>query len=247
MIAGTAATPPGPPTTSDFIEVYPNALSAEFCRAIIDRFAASGQDEPGKVAGGIDVALKDSRDLTITGRPEWRDVVQAMHRTVFVALRDYVRKYPYVMIGPLALRIQNPQTGELLLVNEQSLPTISEDQFTQLVLVAFRSGPINLQKYQANRGGYPHWHSELCPRDASCETLHRVLLYTFYLNAVPEAGETEFYYQQRKIRPQPGTLLLAPAFFTHTHRGNTPIGGDKYIATSWILFNRAERLYGPQG
>jgi hypothetical protein len=64
-----------------------------------------------------------------------------------------------------------------------------------------------------------------------------------YLNDVPEAGETEFYYQQRKIQPRAGTLLIAPAGFTHTHRGNMPVGGDKYIATSWILFQRGEVLY----
>jgi len=39
-------------------------------------------------------------------------------------------------------------------------------------------------------------------------------------------------------------VLIAPAFFTHTHRGNRPQGGDKYIATSWILFQQAERLFG---
>jgi hypothetical protein len=52
-----------------------------------------------------------------------------------------------------------------------------------------------------------------------------------------------FHYQQRLVRPQAGALLIAPAAFTHTHRGNRPRGADKYIATSWILFQRAEALY----
>jgi hypothetical protein len=65
-----------------------------------------------------------------------------------------------------------------------------------------------------------------------------------YLNDVPEAGETEFVYQGRKIRPRAGSLLIAPAGFTHTHRGNRPVGGDKYIATSWVLFQRAEHIFG---
>jgi hypothetical protein len=47
--------------------------------------------------------------------------------------------------------------------------------------------------------------------------------------------------------PKTGSLLIAPTAFTHTHRGNMPKGGDKYIATSWILFNRAERLYAEPG
>ncbi|MCC6757120.1 MAG: 2OG-Fe(II) oxygenase, partial [Arenimonas sp.] len=41
-----------------------------------------------------------------------------------------------------------------------------------------------------------------------------------------------------------GSFLIAPAGFTHTHRGNRPTGGAKYIGTSWILFQRAETLYG---
>jgi hypothetical protein len=43
--------------------------------------------------------------------------------------------------------------------------------------------------------------------------------------------------------PSVGTLLIAPTAFTHTHRGNMPKGGNKYIATSWILYQRAEALY----
>ena len=57
-------------------------------------------------------------------------------------------------------------------------------------------------------------------------------------------GETEFFYQRKKVIPKAGSVLIAPTAFTHTHRGNRPSGGDKYIATSWILFNRAEQIYG---
>ena len=39
--------------------------------------------------------------------------------------------------------------------------------------------------------------------------------------------------------------LFAPAYFTHTHRGQVPVSNDKYILTSWVLFNRAEQIYGP--
>jgi hypothetical protein len=42
-------------------------------------------------------------------------------------------------------------------------------------------------------------------------------------------------------------VLIAPTAVTHTHRGNRPVGGDKYIATSWILFNRAEAIFGRAG
>ena len=82
-------------------------------------------------------------------------------------------------------------------------------------------------------------------RTPAAETLHRTLLWTIYLNDDFHDGETEFLYQERKIVPRTGCLLIAPTAFTHTHRGNRPRGGDKYIATSWILFQRAETLFAP--
>lgn len=228
----------------DFIEEYPDALDAATCRRIIEQFESSGQAVRGSTGSGVDTKLKDSYDITITGKPDWQQVEGTLQAAAFGGLKQYVRKYPFVLIGALALRFQDPQTGKVLLVNAETFPALSEQTYDQLLVSVFRSGYINLQKYLAGQGGYPHWHSEIYPRDAHAESLHRVLLYSFYLNDVPEAGETEFYYQQRKIRPRAGTLLIAPADFTHTHRGNTPRGGDKYIATSWVLFQRAETLYG---
>jgi len=70
------------------------------------------------------------------------------------------------------------------------------------------------------------------------------LLFQFYLNDVAEGGETEFYYQQRKVEARQGRLIIAPAGFTHTHKGNVSRSGDKYVATSWILFQRAEAMFG---
>lgn len=50
--------------------------------------------------------------------------------------------------------------------------------------------------------------------------------------------------RQPNIAARTGSLPLAPTAFTHTHRGNRPQGGDKYIATSWVLFQPATKLYG---
>lgn len=226
----------------DFIEVYPDVLDATVCRGIIDRFEASGQASRGRTGSGVDTSLKDSSDITITGRPDWQDVENLLQRAAFSKLKEYIRQYRFALIGPLALRYQTA-AGKVELVNNATFDSVPEPQFDAMLRAVFRSGSINLQKYQADRGGYPHWHSEIYPLDAQAETLHRVLLYTFYLNDVPKGGETEFHYQQRLIRPRIGSLLIAPAGFTHTHRGNIPSGGDKYIATSWVLFSRAESLY----
>ena len=62
--------------------------------------------------------------------------------------------------------------------------------------------------------------------------------FQFYLNDVADGGETEFLHQGRKIEARQGRLIIAPAGFTHTHKGHVPASGDKYVATSWILYRR---------
>ena len=57
----------------DFIEVYDDALPADACAEIVRAFEASGAAVPGRVGGGVMPDLKDSGDIHITGRPEWRE------------------------------------------------------------------------------------------------------------------------------------------------------------------------------
>ena len=59
---------------------------------------------------------------------------------------------------------------------------------------------------------------------------------TLYLNTVEEGGETEFLYQSMRVSPVQGTMLLWPAPWTQTHRGNPPLKGTKYIITTWLEF-----------
>ena len=88
---------------------------------------------------------------------------------------------------------------------------------------------INIQKTLPGEG-YHLWHSEIdCKMVAS-----RFIVTMMYLNDVEEGGETEFLYQHRRIKPKKGRVVLWPAQWPHTHRGNPPLSGEKYIATSWI-------------
>jgi hypothetical protein len=80
-------------------------------------------------------------------------------------------------------------------------------------------------------GGYHVWHFEQSERHS-----RRIAAYVLYLNDVPEGGETEFLYQQKRIPPSEGTLVIFPASYTHTHRGNPPLRGVKYIMTGWIEY-----------
>ena len=230
------------PIRSDFIEVYDAALEPEICALAISNFRKSTQTQPGEVGGGVYPELKNSRDLAISTLPEWAEFVAVFNGALLKCMRAYVRKYPFVLLAPLMLT-STDENGVAKRMDAADLLEQDDAALNKLILRLLRPGAINLQRYTAGYGGYPYWHCEHFPRDAQAETLHRTLLWTLYLNDDFTDGETEFFHQSRKIRPKTGSLLIAPTAFTHTHRGNKPLHGDKYIATSWVLFQRAEMMF----
>lgn len=229
----------------DFIEVYEQALSADDCASIVQRLRQSSQLQPGRVGGGVYPELKRSRDLRISGNDAWRDVEQRLQQAMFNGVLSYLRRYPQVLISPLMLQREGDD-GQPRRLAAEDFPAMDDATLAELAFTCLRPGAINLQWYTSGEGGYPYWHCELFPGDPSGETLHRHLLWTLYLNDDFDEGETEFLFQHRKIAPRTGSLLIAPTAFTHTHRGNRPQAGDKFIATSWILFQSAQRLYSPE-
>jgi hypothetical protein len=230
---------------SDFIEVYDEVLDAASCRALVDRFEASGHAARGQTGSGVDLTLKDSWDIRLDEHPSWLDAKQRLNDVVLGGLRRYLRRYAHAALAPLQLKMQPPGGGPAVTLDAARLAALDDASLNAVIVKVFRPGSINLQRYLANQGGYPYWHSELYPKLDQGESLHRVVLWTIYLNDGFDGGETEFLYQQRKIVPKTGSLLIAPAAFTHTHRGNMPRGADKFIATSWTLFQRAETMFAP--
>jgi hypothetical protein len=77
--------------------------------------------------------------------------------------------------------------------------------------------------------GYHMWHCEV-----DHQYTNRIMAYTLYLNDVEDGGETEFLYQSLRLKPKQGTVVLWPAGYTHMHRGNPPLSGEKYIVTGWV-------------
>ncbi len=82
-------------------------------------------------------------------------------------------------------------------------------------------------------GEFYHWHID----GGSHAFAGRQLVVIWYLNDVAgPGGETEFSYQQIKIKPEQGKMLLFPPFWTHEHRGVMLQQGVKYLATTWVIF-----------
>ena len=78
-------------------------------------------------------------------------------------------------------------------------------------------------------GGFHVWHFE----NGSLLSAQRQFVIQLYLNDEFDGGETEFLYQNKREKASAGDVLIFPCSFTHTHRGNPPIGGTKYLVTSW--------------
>lgn len=234
--------------TTDFIEVYDQVLSPEFCQQFIQQFNACPAKNPGRTGGGVDTSKKLSEDIYLNQVPEFQAPLQTILKACGDTLADYVSKYFFSLISGISLTVAHPVTKQPVLLTEENFEEVGKPNAANLMRFLFRLAPINAQKYQQNKGNYNYWHSEIYPQPGHNNALHRMLLFIIYLNDVEQGGETDFYYQKRSVKPKAGSMVIAPCGFTHTHRGNIPLSNDKYILTSWMLFNPAEHIYvNPQG
>lgn len=180
-----------------FIFEMRDALPAELCRQIIQRFEAAADEQYQGLIGQTlnkDQSIKRSTDLVLSGKPHWKDMDQNLFRSLGLAMREFRERYPYFK-GP----------------------------FKDMGYAVQRTNP----------GEFYHWHIDGGSHDFS----QRQLVAIWYLNDVPgPGGTTEFLFQDVKIKPEIGKLVLFPPFWTHEHRGAMLEQGVKYIATTWVCF-----------
>jgi|TARA_B110000908_G_C9996757_1_gene332297 hypothetical protein len=154
--------------------------------------------------------------------------------------------------------ISEPQLGQVTNPHRRDISffldledEILNEEFMELAIVKLRSyidehpslAPKNLYlkhvKIQETRpkGGFHNFHCERALQHYSL----RELVYTVYLNDVVEGeGTTELLEQGVKIQPKRGTMVIFPAAWTHTHRGNPVYSQNKYIATGWISMSEGQ-------
>lgn len=65
---------------------------------------------------------------------------------------------------------------------------------------------------------------------------NRYLVFLWYLNDVPGGGETVFPDLELAVQPAAGRLLMFPPYWMFQHAGEPPVGGDKYILSTYLLF-----------
>jgi hypothetical protein len=72
--------------------------------------------------------------------------------------------------------------------------------------------------------------------DAINHVANRYLVMLWYLNDVSGGGETAFPQLNMKVSARAGRLLMFPPYWMYQHAGMAPVSGDKYILSTYLLF-----------
>ena len=161
--------------------------------------------------------------------------INYFNTTSFVAHRNYVHQQDKQVV----LHAFSP--GEANYIQQGVDYCLGQymEKYPYLANFTYSSGNVLLQKTEPKEG-YHHFHCE----DSTWEAKTRTLAWTVYFNDLEESGETEFLYQQVKLKPKAGRVAIWPGSFTHLHRGNPP-SETKYIATGWYSTNVGENQFAP--
>lgn len=95
-----------------------------------------------------------------------------------------------------------------------------------------RTDRLTMKKYRANsdEGFQPHF-------DSVDEVSGRYLVFLWYLNDVDEGGATRFMDLGVDVQPRAGRLMMFPPYWMFQHAGLPPVSNDKYILSTYLLFD----------
>jgi len=205
-----------PQFRDNLVQEYHNALPPDLCNFIISKFEDSQNTIEGTTAGGVRKHVKASTDLMI--HSELEDV-------------NWKYIYDYLMENLLGNLVNYIDTNPFMVVGEGFSSNISKFRTAQSAFAVANNGVphIQMQRYIGDEG-YFAWHHE----NEGGTSSKRELFFIYYLNTL-KSGGTEFKYNKQTILPETGKLIMAPAYWTHKHKGNAPgEGNKKYIITGWI-------------
>jgi len=191
-----------------FIFIKSNSICHDLCDEIISKF----EDEPDKyiglTLGGVQKDTKDTTDFIIPNNcEEWYKIRKCLLKVLTQNIDEY---------------LDNLSNCENYKNTEHSFLPIDKKN------VIFYN--FMVQRYIKNEGRYVY-HNDSNINVEKNE--YRIMTYLWYLNDVEEGGETVFW-NDHKIKPEKGKLILFPASWTFPHCGRMPISSNKYIITGWI-------------
>jgi len=130
------------------------------------------------------------------------------------------------------LNTQAPRVAQAIYPYIQTAFDQYASKYPSIDFFSLNAHEIKVQKIEP-QGGFYNWH---CEQGFPHQQAVRYLTFMAYLNDTEEDdGTTEFIEYGIKVQPKKGRVLLFPAGFTHTHRGNPVYKSSKYIITGWFL------------
>ena len=172
------------------------------------------EDEPNKhqglTVGGVQLDIKNTTDFMIPINCEkWYKIYKCLLKVLTQNIDEY---------------LDNLSNCENYKCDNQNI------NFTRINKKNVIFYNFLIQRYIQNEGRYIY-HDDFKIDLEKNE--YRIMTYLFYLNDVEEGGETVFW-NDHKIKPEKGKLILFPASWTFPHCGRMPISSNKYIITGWI-------------
>lgn len=197
------------------IGLFKNAFSKKYCQDIINLFEDNIEKSFDRTSQGYNPYEVQDRNLDLLQIPEGEEFIKTFQKVFFKAFYDYSIKYTSPMnVFPHGFKIQKTRPSEGYHSFHSEYPYELTKKDTEMFI--FEKHGLKVNDY------------------------HRIAAYTLYLNDIELGGETEFLHQSMRISPQEGCLCIFPSFYTHSHRGNTPLKGTKYILTGWIYLHPVE-------
>lgn len=191
-----------------FIFIKPNSICHDLCDEIISKFEDEPNKHPGLTIGGVQLDVKNTTDFIIPSNCEnWYKINKCLLKVLTQNIGEY---------------LDNLSNCENYKNSKTDYLPIDKNK------VMFYS--FMVQRYTKKEGRYVY-HNDYAINIEKNE--YRTMTYLFYLNDVEEGGETVFW-NDHKIKPEKGKLILFPACWTFPHCGRMPISSNKYIITGWI-------------
>lgn len=205
---------------NECIYINTNAICPQLCNDIIQMFEEQidGKYE-GVTAAGLNKNIKDTTDYIIPRDKnnvknvndinKWAKINTFLEEELDRNVKKYVKGLQSIMN-----------------VNEEN----SSNKYKFITSNNLTTKEFMIQRYIKEKGRYIYHHDGKI--DWS-ENKFRLITYIYYLNTVEEGGETEFFNEIR-IKPEVGKLVLFPASIFWPHRGMMPKSSNKYIITGWL-------------
>lgn len=191
---------------NQFVGVYDDMLSSSVCDGLV-QWSSSKKNEGGAALEYVDKP-GDRVDCSIYPL-KYRSYLNNFKTGVDNGLREAWSRYckEYIDLTPINRTIAH--------------------------FDAIHKGAYKLQISEPPGTGFNRWHWE---QHHGIKHSNRFAVWMIYLNSLKDSGHTEFLFQNIKMLPKQGTVVIWPAAYTHLHRASPILHEAKYILTGWFNF-----------